>query len=335
MTTAIHTGSGDRTLKSKAIDPSAFTEIPVLDLSAAFSPDLEARKALAKELRYVCQHVGFFMVKGHRVPERVIEAAFKCAHKFFDMTMEEKMALDISKTDNFKGYTPLLGENTDPDNKGDLHESFDFGDDSPKTDVGGISSGNIWPPASQLPGFREAVNEYFGEILKLGKTLFRMFALALELPENFFEDKTTKVGSIGRLLHYPPQIGEIDEKVIGIGAVSLASRASAVLQVADARWPTCSTRTTSASRSWVTFRIVPNLASFVLIFYLFFSNGLGPGTSSSQLCWRMGASTAEGRPLYRQHWFVLCLGYLAISTPESNQLLPAFLYRRLAPKVVE
>ena len=35
--------------------------------------------------------------------------------------------MDIHKTANFKGYTALLGENTDPEGRGDLHEGFDLG----------------------------------------------------------------------------------------------------------------------------------------------------------------------------------------------------------------
>ena len=34
------------------------------------------------------------------------------------------MKLDIRKTSNYKGYTALLGENTDPEGRGDLHEGL-------------------------------------------------------------------------------------------------------------------------------------------------------------------------------------------------------------------
>src|SRR6266567_68679 len=39
--------------------------------------------------------------------------------------------LDIHKSKNFKGYTALLGENTNPENRGDLHEGFDLGWEDP------------------------------------------------------------------------------------------------------------------------------------------------------------------------------------------------------------
>lgn len=54
--------------------------------------------------------------------------------------------------------------------------------------------------------------------VRLGLKLFPLLALALGLPEDFFADKTTKPAAIMRILHYPPQDGPVDDRVIGIGA---------------------------------------------------------------------------------------------------------------------
>lgn len=84
------------------------------------------------------------------------------------------MELDIHKSDNFKGYTPLLGENTDPENRGDLHEGFDIGWEEfvnssetqrvlgaePLPNSGLMQGENVWPSAERLPGFREALLKY-------------------------------------------------------------------------------------------------------------------------------------------------------------------------------
>ena len=55
----------------------------------------------------------------------------EAAKKFFSLPLETKSAMDIHKTPNFKGYTALLGENTNPENRGDLHEGFDIGWEEP------------------------------------------------------------------------------------------------------------------------------------------------------------------------------------------------------------
>jgi isopenicillin N synthase-like dioxygenase len=75
--------------------------------------------------------------------------------------------LDIHKSKNFKGYTALLGENTNPENRGDLHEGFDLGWEDPGSgavrsleDDGSMAGENVWPDDALLPGFRRAVLEY-------------------------------------------------------------------------------------------------------------------------------------------------------------------------------
>jgi len=75
--------------------------------------------------------------------------------------------LDIHKSKNFKGYTALLGENTNPENRGDLHEGFDLGWEDPGSgtvrsskDDGSMAGENVWPDEAPLPGFRRAVLEY-------------------------------------------------------------------------------------------------------------------------------------------------------------------------------
>jgi isopenicillin N synthase-like dioxygenase len=133
--------------------------------------------------------------------------------------------IDIHKTANFKGYTALLGENTNPENRGDLHEGFDIGweDPSPSSpnivhSEGAMAGENVWPIASNLPLFKSQVLGYYYAAVSLGKALFPLFALALDLPEEFFADKTKSNAAIMRLLHYPPQTGVVDDRVQGIGA---------------------------------------------------------------------------------------------------------------------
>jgi isopenicillin N synthase-like dioxygenase len=70
------------------------------------------------------------------------------------------------KNSNFKGYSPLLSGNNNPENAGDLQEGFEFGYESlnPLSGSGqegndGVMVGaNVWP--SELPGFRESALKY-------------------------------------------------------------------------------------------------------------------------------------------------------------------------------
>jgi isopenicillin N synthase-like dioxygenase len=70
------------------------------------------------------------------------------------------MQLDIHNTSNFKGYTALLAENTDPENRGDLHEGFDIGWPGSLGAESAMSGGNVWPDSQRLPMFKQQVLDY-------------------------------------------------------------------------------------------------------------------------------------------------------------------------------
>lgn len=60
------TGADNRLDKNllQTLTPS-FTEIPVVDISASLSENLADRIALAKDIRKVCETVGFFYISNH------------------------------------------------------------------------------------------------------------------------------------------------------------------------------------------------------------------------------------------------------------------------------
>ncbi|MFO1039579.1 MAG: 2-oxoglutarate and iron-dependent oxygenase domain-containing protein [Geminicoccaceae bacterium] len=221
----ITTGNGLRAALDSGLSARQvpFTEIPIVDFAPMFEPDLAARQAVGDAVRDACTRVGFFYARNHRVPQQVIDATFEAAHRFFDLPLDQKLAVDIANSHNLRGYTKLLGENTDPTARGDLHEGFDLALDLPPTDpdvqAGVFGYGpNQWP--SDLPGFREALLAYHAAMIGFGRKIFGAFAIALDLDEGYFEPFITKPMAHMRVLHYPSQDGPIDERQIGIGAHS-------------------------------------------------------------------------------------------------------------------
>ncbi|KAG9077108.1 hypothetical protein FRC06_009090, partial [Ceratobasidium sp. 370] len=211
----------DADLLALATQPTRpFESIPIIDISG-LSGNSHERARVANEIRDACIHVGFFYVKNHGIDTQIIENTVKASQLFFDLPIEEKTRLDIHMSSNFKGYTALLGENTNPENRGDLHEGFDIGPETTVDSTLGVSAMagcNVWPNSDIAPGFREAVTQYYQAVVDLGLRLFPAFALALNLPDDFFADKIKNAAAIMRLLHYPPQIGIVDDRVQGIGA---------------------------------------------------------------------------------------------------------------------
>jgi hypothetical protein len=81
---------------------------------------------------------------------------------------------------------------------------------------------NQWPREEILPGFREAFLQYYAQALELSRDLMRIFALALDLSEDFFDDKMKYPGAMARMVHYPPQ-PVAGETMAGLAAHTVGS----------------------------------------------------------------------------------------------------------------
>lgn len=221
----LETGTGSRTLKSGGLDPQrvSFDSIPIIGLEPMFGNDTEAKQELAQKLRKACTEVGFLYIRNHRFPQEILDATFAAAVSYFSLPDDEKMKSHVSKSTNNRGYAAILEENTDPTARGDLHESFDIAldvpADNPDVLVGKVLYGpNQWP--GDMPEFRKALEDYHSEMLTLSGHLLHAFALSLGLEETYFDGMVDKPLATLRVLHYPPQFGEIDDRQIGIGAHS-------------------------------------------------------------------------------------------------------------------
>lgn len=221
----VQTGNGVRITGDDGLDVqrTAFTEIPVIDLAGMMSPDEAERRNVGVEVRKACTEVGFFYVRNHGVSPDVLARCYEESRAFFALPEAEKCLIHIKNSPNHRGYGPLLEENTNPDSQGDLHEAFDLAGDIPASDPDvmagkALYGPNLWP--EQPPGFKPAVLDCYRSLVALGHTLFRAFALALELEEDYFLPLIRKPCAHMRILRYPPQEVVVSEKQIGIGAHS-------------------------------------------------------------------------------------------------------------------
>jgi isopenicillin N synthase-like dioxygenase len=75
---------------------------------------------------------------------------------------------------------------------------------------------NQWPDDETIPGFSATYIEYCARVLELCRRMIRIFALALDVPEDYFDSKINNPGVISRMMHYPAQpVGDQRE---GLGA---------------------------------------------------------------------------------------------------------------------
>ena len=71
---------------------------------------------------------------------------------------------------------------------------------------------------SEFPEFKETCEAYHGAMMTLARKLISAVSLSLGLPADHFEAMQRNPITIQRLLHYPPQEGEVAQEEIGIGA---------------------------------------------------------------------------------------------------------------------
>lgn len=198
---------------------TAFRSLPRVDVSGLYATDVKVRQSAARALDRACREAGFFYLVGHRVSDTAIARLLDRTRAFFAQSEAEKLALYIGKSPNHRGYVPP-GEEIFYGGARDQKEAFDLcfelPDGSTPLELGRtpFAGPNVWP---DLPGFRGAVSEYYRAVFELGRTLFRGFALAFDLPETFFDRYVTAPPSQLRLLHYPDS-PEAAEASIGIGA---------------------------------------------------------------------------------------------------------------------
>lgn len=200
----------DCRLESKS---TSFSEIPIIDV-AALIDDSDPMK-VADEIGYVCENIGFLYIKNHGVDKQLIKDAYAQAEAFFNLPLQQKQQLNIINSgQTLRGYIPMYGENVDPENTRDFKECFDFGLN--ETTVSPFFGPNQMPESPA--NFKETFERYHAAMMTLSRKLISAIALSLGLPADYFHKLQQKPITIQRLLHYPPQEGNITLEEIGIGA---------------------------------------------------------------------------------------------------------------------
>lgn len=190
--------------------------IPLLDWSRFSGPGADGFVA---DLGAACRDTGFFLLKGHGIPEALMTGIFAQADRFFALPVATKAACDIAKAGNNRGWVAEGAERLDDTSPGtDRKEAFNIGlemaADDPRILAGEAFRGtNVWP---DLPGFRDTALAYFDAAHALGVALHQPIALDLGLAQDHFAASFDAPLATLRLLHYPPAQGGAGE--IGAGA---------------------------------------------------------------------------------------------------------------------
>lgn len=194
------------------------SEVPVVDLSGIYG-DLDARTALASTVREAAENTGFFYIKNHGIPDETIDAALSQAKAFFVQPEERKREISTSRSKYFNGWTEKYGSKISPTESRDFREGLAWRydpryDPEPKDTVPDTikpwirGEEFVWEGTAHLPGFKEDVLAYWRACLALARRMIRVFALALDLPEGYFDPLVTFPGSDGVVNFYPAARGD-------------------------------------------------------------------------------------------------------------------------------
>jgi isopenicillin N synthase-like dioxygenase len=187
--------------------------IPVIDLSPFYGGDAAARVQLAREVHDACSRLGFLVVTGHGVDQELVDGLRDAMTRYFALPLEQKMQVKMP-SDAYRGYAYIgsesLAASYDEGDLPDLKESFTTGPvDVDRGDPyfgpersGNFFAENLWP--SEPAGLEEVWSRYYREMSRLAGNLMRVFALALDLPEHFFDDKIDRHITNMSVIHYPP-----------------------------------------------------------------------------------------------------------------------------------
>lgn len=196
-------------------DPGARTgaSLPDVDLAAFEGAGNKERRSIACEVDYICRSTGFLVLRNHGVPAGIVDSAWRSAQQFFALPEAEKRQSQSADPDCPRGYFPMasetLAKTLDNDTPPDLKESFSCGPHRAPPKSGPVEhydffyGTNIWPATP--PSFRAAFGAYYEAMEDLGQRLMRLFAVALDLPDDYFAAHHSHHISALRALNYPPQ----------------------------------------------------------------------------------------------------------------------------------
>jgi len=185
-------------------------DVPLIDLKPQFeNPSAEAE--IVEQIAHACESSGFFAVRRHGIPEKIIEHCWQASHKFFSLSEEEKLKVKMPFAGYPYGFASMeaetlslsRGKRAPPD----LKENFSAGPKaSPPAGMSEeealfVFAENQWPqdPAD----FQQAWEICYEAMSLLSMRLMKLFALALKLPQNYFADFLRQPISALRANHYP------------------------------------------------------------------------------------------------------------------------------------
>ena len=167
------------------------TNIPIIAFQKFTTKSDKERLRIAEELDWAASKVGFMYVKNLGIDPAVLDAAFASSRAFFSQPQEIKNRSGYYQEINH-GYQASEQQRLDSQIAPDLKEAFTMRD-VPKN----RNRPEIWPS----PEFYKTAKTAFDEFLRGANIVMEAFAIALDLPIDFFRESHQGYNTALRYLH--------------------------------------------------------------------------------------------------------------------------------------
>jgi isopenicillin N synthase-like dioxygenase len=191
---------------------------PIVDISGFRIGTPAEKQSIAHDVEVACRSHGFLTIAGHSVSTELIQRMERISRDFFDLPAEIKTQYRSQDPKVFRGYFGLeaFGAAYSRDDRAappDYSERFLVGRTVDSTDpyfasdrARRVFAPNVWPDRPE--DFERTWKEYYAAMDNLAKVLLQIFAIALGLPERWFDDKFDKHNATLVAVNYPDQARE-------------------------------------------------------------------------------------------------------------------------------
>ena len=189
-------------------------DIPIIDIGPFLQDSKTGKLQVAQELDRACREYGFLIVEGQSVSNVLLTDMREVSREYFELPYWEKARLRMP-ADRYRGFLPIGSEDIaysmdEQKNVPDWRECFvtgpyDHAYDEYHHGAAGARffAPNLWP--DRPVRMRPIWETYFAEMERLAADLMRIFAIALGMPEAWFQDKINEHITNLSVSYYPPQ----------------------------------------------------------------------------------------------------------------------------------
>jgi len=171
--------------------------IPIISFDRFLTGKREDQVAVADDIFNAFANVGFVYLSNHGIPQSQVDEMFALSKRFFELPIEKKLSWKLNDPAVNQGYTADGAEAYKGSDHKECYEHRRF-------------YNGLCPTETEFPGFRETVDSFYKECMLLSQQVLKCLAMVMKLPDDFFDQITTKADPQLRLLHYPA----IEKKVL-------------------------------------------------------------------------------------------------------------------------